>query len=165
MYTATVQITDVSFDADTSSPPPGASNAVVVSATLASLVTSPGAEDVFSLVAETGSPEKISVSSPTGDDDIIQLTFQLLGDPSYILIGIADPEPPSETTGSDSGRSRFPAIAVQRDSHGSQLTFGDRCSPDLNWDFDLLIQRVSDKQVGRFSAIEPNGFSQPTNTA
>jgi len=150
MYTATVQITDVVFDSNSTSEPSGPVNAVAVSANLVSLVTSPTAENVFHLEIDTGSPTTILISPSTGDDDVIQLTFQLLGDANHTLIGIADVEPLSNPTGEAPGQPQVSAVAIHRDSHGSQLTVTDRCVPGFNWNFGLVIQRGSDALCGVF---------------
>ncbi len=155
MYTATVQITDVTFGATAAPDMSSATNALVVSAHLSSLAASPAAENVFHLITDTGSPAIIAFSPSTGDDDIIQLTFQLFGDVNHTLIGIADLQPPFYTTGSDTGRSQFPDIAIRRDQQGSQLTLTDRLSANFNWDLKLMIQRVSDNQFGLLTYVHP----------
>jgi len=147
MYTATVQITDVVFASNSTPEPSGPVNAVEVSATLGSLVTSPNAGSVFHLEIDTGSPTTLLISPSTGDDDVIQLTFQL-ADANHTLIGIADVEPLSNPTGEAPGQPQVSAVAIQRDSHGSQLTVTDRCVPGFNWNFGLVIQRGSDRLCG-----------------
>jgi len=116
--------------------------------------TSPNAPTGVFQYSLMGDPTLV-VKLPTGYVGTIDLTYQL-PDPRYLLIGIAFN--PKKSHG-DSGCREFPAISINRDPYGSQLTFIDACLPEFDkvvFNYVILVQEATTGLIGLIDPSEEN---------
>ncbi|PTX90639.1 hypothetical protein [Opitutus sp. ER46] len=117
----------------------------------------PDGKPVFVLdEPKRGEEQVLHIRIPEGYKNGVQITFQLPmpTDPkaeSYVILGLAFTP---YDQGREVGQSEFPLIAMNRDTHASELTVTDMCDQGPGehrcYRYGILLQRVEDGQIGVF---------------